>query len=162
MNPAPATTDLTDAWPQLCRVCPVQFRQFGGVRKFCGEIRTVQCAGDNALVRGELTTPGAGRVLVVDGGGTLTRALLGDQLAALAVRNRWAGIVIFGAVRDSAALAGVPLGIKALGTCPVRSEKLGTGLAGGDVMIGGVRFRSGQWLCSDDDGLVVADTPLSV
>ena len=123
---AAATADLVDQYGAELRVCDVQFRQFGGQRVFTGPVRTVSCHEDNGLLRDLVQTPGAGCVLVVDGGGSLHAALVGDVLAGAAVQNGWAGLVIHGAVRDSAALAGLGLGIKALGTNPRKSGKTGS------------------------------------
>jgi regulator of ribonuclease activity A len=159
--PAPfATADLCDAAGERCQTCAVPFRQFGGRRAFAGRIRTVRCHADNALVRRTLETPAAGDVLVVDGGGWLGAALLGDQLAALGVKNGWAGVVIHGAVRDSVALGQMDFGVKALGTNPRKSDKRGLGELDVAVVFGGVTFSPGHWLYSDDDGLLVAAEPL--
>jgi len=159
--PAPFTTaDLCDAAGERCQTCTVPFRQFGGRHAFAGRIRTVRCHADNALVRRTLETPAAGDVLVVDGGGWLGSALLGDQLAALGVKNGWAGVVIHGAVRDSVALGQMDFGVKALGTNPRKSEKRGLGELDVAVVLGGVTFSPGHWLYSDDDGLLVSASPL--
>nr|WP_221471412.1 ribonuclease E activity regulator RraA [Amycolatopsis umgeniensis] len=137
------------------RVCDTQFRQFGGHRKFSGPIRTVSCHEDNGLVKKLLNTPGEGSVLVVDGGGSLHSALTGDMIAKSAVDNGWAGVVVNGAVRDSAELAGLPLGVKALGTNPRKSSKAGVGAVDVPVGFGGVTFTPGDTLYSDDDGVVI-------
>jgi len=159
--PAPfATADLFDAAGDRCQSCETQFRQFGGRRAFVGRIRTVRCRADNALARRLLETLADGEVLVVDGGGFLGAALLGDQLAALGVKNCWAGAVIHGAVRDSVALAQMDFGVKALGTNPRRGEKRGTGEVDVVVEFGGVKFTPGHWLYSDDDGILIAEQPL--
>jgi regulator of ribonuclease activity A len=155
--PAPfATADLCDAAGTRCQSCETQFRQFGARRAFAGRIRTVRCRADNALVRRLLETLSDGEVLVVDGGGLLGAALLGDQLAALGVKNHWAGVVIYGAVRDSVVLGQMDFGVKGLGTNPRRGEKRGTGETDVAVEFGGVKFIPGHWLYSDDDGLLVA------
>ena len=156
-----STADLFDAAGGRCQSCGTQFRQFGGRRAFFGRIHTVQCRDDNLLVRRLLETEGNGSVVVVDGGGSLGSALLGDKLAELAARHGWTGIVIFGAVRDSAALANVPVGVKALGTNPRRSAKLGVGQMDVPVTFGGATFTPGHWLYSDDDGILVTDEPLA-
>jgi regulator of ribonuclease activity A len=159
--PAPFTTaDLCDAAGDRCQSCGTPFRQFGARPAFAGRIRTVRCHADNALVRRMLETPCAGEVLVVDGGGFLGAALLGDQLAALGVKNGWAGVVIYGAVRDSVAVAQMNFGVKALGTNPRRGGKHGTGETDVVVEFGGVKFTPGHWLYSDDDGILVAEQPL--
>jgi regulator of ribonuclease activity A len=122
-SPATPTADLVDQYGAELRVCDVQFRQFGGHRSFAGPVRTVSCHEDNGLLRDLVRTAGAGCVLVVDGGGSLHAALVGDVLAGAARENGWAGLVVHGAVRDSAALAQLSLGIKALGTNPRKSGK---------------------------------------
>ncbi|EMD25614.1 ribonuclease E activity regulator RraA [Amycolatopsis azurea] len=149
------TADLVDEHGDRLRVCDTQFRQFGGHRKFSGPIRTVSCHEDNGLVKKLLNTPGEGSVLVVDGGGSLHSALTGDMIAKSAVDNCWAGVVVHGAVRDSAELAGLPLGVKALGTNPRKSSKAGVGAVDVPVGFGGVTFTPGDTLYSDDDGVVI-------
>ncbi|MDE2347643.1 MAG: ribonuclease E activity regulator RraA [Gammaproteobacteria bacterium] len=154
-----ATTDLIDAHEQL-QSCELQFRNFGRATHFSGAIRTVRCRHDNALVKRVLGEPGRGMVLVVDGAGSLWSALLGDMIAASALAQGWAGVLINGAVRDSAALATLALGIKALGTNPRRSAKRGDGDVDVAVQFGGVTFTPGHHLYSDQDGVVVAPAPL--
>lgn len=149
------TADLVDQYGAELRVCDVQFRQFGGRRVFTGPVRTVSCHEDNGLLRDLVRTSGADCVLVVDGGGSLHAALVGDVLAGAAVQNGWAGLVIHGAVRDSAALAGLGLGIKALGTNPRKSAKTGAGAVDVPVTFGGVTFQPGDVLHADDDGIVL-------
>lgn len=155
------TADLFDQFGDTLQSCEIQFRQFGGLRSFAGPVRTLRTLEDNALLREILGTPGDGAVLIVDGGGSLRAALLGDQLAKLAHANRWVGIVIHGAVRDTEALATVPIGIKALGTNPRKSTKSRIGESGTTITIGGASFSPGSWMCSDNDGIVVSSTPLS-
>ena len=155
VSDAAATADLVDQYGAELRVCDVQFRQFGGHRMFTGPVRTVSCHEDNGLLRDLVRTPGVGCVLVVDGGGSLHAALVGDVLAGAAAEHGWAGLVIHGAVRDSAALAGLGLGIKALGTNPRRSGKTGTGAVDVPVTFGGVTFQPGDVLHADDDGIVL-------
>ena len=133
----------------------MQFRQFGGQRVFTGPVRTVSCHEDNGLLRDLVRTAGAGCVLVVDGGGSLRSALVGDMLGGAAEENGWAGLVIHGAVRDSAALAGLGLGVKALGTNPRKSSKTGAGAVDVPVTFGGVTFQPGDVLHADDDGIVL-------
>jgi regulator of ribonuclease activity A len=149
------TADLDDQYGAELRVCDVQFRQFGGQRVFTGPVRTVSCHEDNGLLRDLVRTPGAGCVLVVDGGGSLHSALVGDVLAGAAAESGWAGLVIHGAVRDSAALVGLGLGIKALGTNPRKSSKTGAGAVDVPVTFGGVTFQPGDVLHADDDGIVL-------
>jgi len=130
-------------------------RPGGTARPFSGRIVTVRCFQDNALVRSVLAEPGEGRVLVVDGGGSLHTALMGDVIATMAVENGWSGVVINGAVRDVAALRRLDLGIKALGSNPRKSAKTGAGERDVPVTFGGVTFHPGAELFSDDDGILV-------
>jgi regulator of ribonuclease activity A len=148
------TADLFDEHPGASS-CETQFRQFGGAPSFSGRIATVRCFEDNVLLREQVSDPGDGRVLVVDGGGSFGCALLGDSIAGLAVSNGWAGIVVNGCVRDVVALAGLPIGIKALGTNPRPSGKGGAGEVGVPVAFGGAEFRPGAMLHADDDGVIV-------
>ena len=150
-----STADLVDEHGEALESCDLQLRQFGGRRRFHGPIRTVACFEDNALVRQVLSEPGDGAVLVVDGGGSLHTALVGDLIAGLAQANGWAGVVVHGAVRDTEALAGLDIGVKALGSNPRRSAKLATGQVDVPVHFGGVGFRPGGHLYSDEDGVVV-------
>jgi regulator of ribonuclease activity A len=150
-----STADLVDEHGEALQSCDLQLRQFGGRRRFHGPLRTVACFEDNALVRQVLSEPGDGAVLVVDGGGSLHTALVGDLIAGLAQANGWAGLVVHGAVRDTEALGGLDIGIKALGSNPRKSAKLATGQVDVPVHFGGVSFRPGEHLYSDEDGVVV-------
>lgn len=150
-----ATADLYDRLGDALQSLPLQMRDFGGNVAFTGPIRTVRCLEDNALARSILNTPGEGAVLVIDGQGSLNTALMGDMIAESAVTNGWAGVVIHGAVRDSAALGKLPLGVKALGTNPRKSAKTGAGEADVEVSFGGVTFRPGAVLHADEDGILV-------
>jgi regulator of ribonuclease activity A len=150
-----SVADLCDEHEEVIEVCETQFKDFGGRTAFAGPIRTVRCHEDNSLVKATLAEPGEGRVLVVDGGGSLHRALVGDMLAADGAKNGWAGVVVYGAVRDSAVLATIDLGIKALGTNPMRSVKRGEGVVDTPVAFGGVVFLPGDMLYADEDGVAV-------
>ncbi|MBU8548198.1 RraA family protein [Streptomyces sp. WAC04189] len=154
VTPVP-TADLVDQYGTDLRVCDLQFRQFGAHRSFAGPVRTVSCHEDNGLLRDLLRTPGDGAVLVVDGGGSLRTALVGDLIAGAAQDNGWAGLVLHGAVRDSTALAGLCLGIKALGTIPRKSAKDCVGAVDVPVTFGGLTFRPGDVLHADDDGIAL-------
>jgi regulator of ribonuclease activity A len=149
------TADLVDDIGPDVRSCDVQFRQFGGRTQFAGPISTVRCFQDNALLKSVLSEPGEGRVLVIDGGGSLHTALVGDVIAELARRSGWAGLIVNGAVRDAATLRDLDLGIKALGTNPRKSTKTGAGDRDVVLDIGGVTFAPGEFAFSDDDGIVV-------
>ncbi|UJW32094.1 ribonuclease E activity regulator RraA [Saccharothrix sp. AJ9571] len=155
MSPVFTTADLVDEHGDRLLVCDTQFREFGGHRRFSGPVRTVRCHEDNGLVRELLRTPGEGAVLVVDGGGSLHSALTGDVIAASAVENGWAGLIINGAVRDSAVLAGLALGVKALGTNPRKSAKNSAGEVDVPVSFGGITFRPGDSAYADEDGVAV-------
>lgn len=168
MTPTFATCDLCDDHkndlPEQFRVLPSVFRDFGGVRKFWGPVVTVKCFEDNTSVKaavdsvGYLETPAGriGQVLVVDGGGSLRRALLGGNLGVSAARNGWAGVVIDGCVRDVTELSALPVGIRALASIPMSTEKRHAGLTGVPVQIQGVWVRPGDWLYADEDGMVVS------
>lgn len=153
------TSDLCDAHPDLRVLAPV-FRDYGGKREFFGEIVTLKVYEDNALVRSTLETPGHGRVLVVDGSGSLRTALVGGNLGKLAESNGWAGLVVYGAVRDVGELAACKVGIKALGSSPRRSDRAGAGTAGAILTFAGESCHSGDWLYADEDGVVIADRSL--
>lgn len=159
MSRVPPTADICDAYPDTVQVADQVFHNYGGVRTFSGQVETVRCFEDNSLVRHALEQPGDGRILVVDGGTSLRVALLGDQLAALAIQNGWIGVVIEGGVRDVAALRELPLGIRALGSNPSRSVKRRQGQMGVMVRLGRMDVRSGWWLYADDDGIVTLPHP---
>ncbi|WP_159945528.1 MULTISPECIES: ribonuclease E activity regulator RraA [unclassified Nocardiopsis] len=148
-----ATADLMDEYGALAS-CQAQFRHYGGRVSFHGAVATVRCHEDNGLVRAAVAEPGRGRVLVVDGGGSLRTALVGDNVARLAADNGWAGIVVNGAVRDVLGLARVDIGVCALGTNPRRPSRTGAGSAGVPVACGGVVFLPGNPLFADGDGVV--------
>lgn len=162
--PSFATCDLCDAHKLDSdggfRVLPPVFRDFGGVRRFAGVVSTVKCFEDNTLVKAAVDSPGAGRVLVVDGGASLRRALVGGNLGAAAARNGWAGVLVDGCVRDVAELAGCAVGIRALAAMPLPTEKRQEGQRDVAVQIQGVWVRPGDWLYADEDGVVVSDQPL--
>ncbi|WP_088282159.1 ribonuclease E activity regulator RraA [Ideonella sp. A 288] len=164
MTQQPATCDLCDAHKNdsdgAFRVLPPVFRDFGKRSAFCGEVATVKCHEDNTLVKAAVDSPGLGRVLVVDGGGSLRRALVGGNLGAAAARNGWAGVVVDGCVRDVAELAQCELGIRALAAMPLPTEKRNQGQADVPVQVQGVWVRPGDWLVADADGIVVmSDRP---
>lgn len=149
------TADLVDEIGPDVRSCDVQFRQLGGRTEFAGRISTVRCFQDNALLKSMLSEPGDGGVLVIDGGGSLHTALVGDVIAELARSNAWAGLIVHGAVRDASTLRTLDIGIKALGTNPRKSTKTGAGERDVVVEFGGIAFVPGAIAHSDDDGIVV-------
>lgn len=149
------TPDLCDTHPEV-QVAEPLFRGYGGRVAFHGAIATVRCHEDNSRVRELAGTPGQGRVMVVDGGGSLRRALLGDQIAATAARNGWAGFLIHGAVRDVEVLAQLDLGVQALAAHPMKTEKRGLGEVDVPVRFAGVDFHPGHWLYADGNGVIVS------
>ena len=159
-----ATCDLCDAHKSdssgQFRVLPPVFRDFGAVPRFRGLVVTVKCFEDNSLVKAAVDSAGEGRVLVVDGSGSMRRALLGGNLGASAAKNGWAGVLIDGCVRDVAELAAQPLGIRALAAIPLPPEKRSEGQRDVPVQIQGVWVRPGDWLYADEDGIVVSAAPL--
>lgn len=156
-EPVAATADLVDEHGEALSSIPVQLRSLGHRHRFSGPAVTVKCFEDNALLKATLSDhpDPAGRVLVVDGGGSLRSALVGDVIAGIAVQRGWAGLVVHGMVRDSVALDQLDLGIKALGTNPRKSSKTGAGSVDQPVEIGGVWIRPGDLVYSDEDGIVV-------
>jgi regulator of ribonuclease activity A len=154
--------DICDQFIDEVVVFDPVFRDFGGKRRFCGEIMTMRCFEDNSLVAETVRTPGRDRVLVVDGGGSLRRALLGDLLAAAAAENGWQGLVINGAVRDVEILETIDLGVKALAACPVKTDKRGEGQLDVPLRFAGAQLEPGQFLYADANGIIVARNRLGV
>jgi len=150
-----ATADLYDERGDALNSLALQLHDFGGHVAFDGPIRTIRCFRDNALVKATLATPGDGAVLVIDGAGSLESALVGDLIAASAVENGWAGIIVFGAIRDREAIKTLPLGVKALGSNPRKSAKDGIGELDVDVELAGVVFAPGRHVWADADGVLV-------
>ncbi|MCC8536744.1 ribonuclease E activity regulator RraA [Xanthomonas axonopodis pv. poinsettiicola] len=155
------TPDLCDRFPEANIAEPL-FRHFGGRDAFCGPIATVRCFEDNSRVRELAATPGEGRVLVVDGQGSLKHALLGDRIAAQAVANGWAGVLIHGCVRDVEILGSLALGVLALAACPRRTERRDLGEVDVPVNFAGVAFVPGHWLYADRNGVLVTPLPLAL
>ena len=155
-----ATADLSDAHPKA-QVAESLFRDFGGVKSFYGPVVTAKVFEDNVIVRELLQEPGEGRVLVIDGGGSMRCALVGGNLAQLGLDNGWRGLVVNGCIRDSEEIRQLAIGVKALASHPRRSEKgLHTGHRNRPVVFAGVTFRNGQWLYADSDGMVVSEVAL--
>jgi regulator of ribonuclease activity A len=160
-----ATADLLDANEDAARsgsirvVAPI-FRSYGGLPAFAGRITTLKLFEDNSLVRNVLTTPGEGRVLVIDGGGSLRCALVGDQLAQLGAQNGWSGIIVNGCIRDVKAIGSMNIGVFALATHPLKTIKKNAGESDVDVTFATVTFRPGEWLYADEDGVIVSPTPI--
>lgn len=154
------TADLVDAHDRETQFCELTFLRFGRMRSFWGAIATLRCFEDNVLLKSYLQEPGDGRVMVVDAGGSRRLAILGDQLASLLKLNRWAGIVINGAIRDSAEIDRMDVGVFCLATSPKKSAKDGFGQRNVPVSFGGVEFRPGDYAYCDADGLLVSSVKL--
>lgn len=152
--------DLCDAHPDKVQVLAPVFHSFGGRAAFFGRAETIRTHEDNSRVREAVAEPGDGRVLVVDGGGSLKRSLLGGDLAGKAAKNGWAGVVVYGAVRDAAELEAEDLGVLALALIPMKTEKRGAGERGLTVTIAGAVVNSGDWIYVDRDGAIAAREPL--
>jgi len=156
------TTDLCDNHPdKVCIAEPIGFKDFGGAKIFSGKIETVKCLEDNSFVRKTLEQNGEGKVLIVDGGGSMRCALLGDMLGELGVKNKWNGIIVYGCIRDSAAMSLLTLGVKALNTNPLKSNKRNEGLQNIPVRFAGVDFTPGEFVYCDEDGIIVSKEELS-
>ena len=151
------TCDLYDAHEGVARVPQIAWRDFGGRTRFAGPVVTVKCFEDNSRIKALGATPGEGRVLVVDGEGGLRCALVGDMIGADFHRNGWAGLVIWGAVRDTAELGRLDLGVKALGAIPRKSVRRGEGVVDVELAFGGVAWRPGDVLFADEDGVILLD-----
>ena len=151
----PLTCDLYDAHPMTAQACETPLRDFGGRVRFHGPIVTIACFEDNSKLKALSLTPGEGRVIVIDGGGSQRCALLGDVIAADLIANGWAGAIIHGCVRDTAALATLEVGVKALGAVPRAPAKRGQGVVGEVLTFGGVLWRDGDVAFADEDGVVV-------
>lgn len=160
MSTLPATADLYDNHGESLRVLAPIFRDFGGLRTFAGPVVTLKVFEDNSLVRAALEEPGQGRVLVVDGGGSLRCALVGDNLAALGHKNGWAGIVVYGCIRDAAPIGAIAIGVKAIATNPRKSVKKGEGERDVTLRFAEAVIAPGDYLYADIDGVVLADKQL--
>lgn len=154
------TADLCDQFADKLKIVEPGFMSYGGQTVFGGAVSTVKCFEDNSKVRQQLSTPGQGRVLVVDAGGSKRCAMLGDMLAELAQKNDWAGIIMFGMIRDSLDISTMPIGVMALGTHPQKSEKKNTGEINIEICIPGVTVKPGNWIYADHDGIVLSETQL--
>lgn len=156
------TTDLCDNNPDKVRAAePIGFKDFGGRKNFHGKIYTIKCFENNPLVRTALEQSGDGKVLVIDGGGSLRCALLGDMLAEFAIKNKWNGVIVFGCVRDSEELAKLDIGIKALNTNPLKSSKRNEGQKNIPVHFAGIDFFPDEFVYCDSDGIIVSEESLA-
>jgi len=152
--------ELCDRYPEDVRILEPMLGNFGGRERFFGQIVTIKAFEDNSLVREQVALPGEGRVLVVDGGGSMRRAMLGDMLAEKASANGWAGIIIYGCIRDVNAIADLDIGVQALGAHPLKTDKKGIGELNVIVRFGGVDFVPGEYCYADNNGVLVSQKPL--
>lgn len=156
------TCDLCDENPELVRIVEPMFNNYGGVSAFHGEIVTVKCHEDNSVVKENVGKPGNGKVMVVDGGGSLRCALLGDMLAEKAAQNGWAGLIIYGCIRDVDEIGKTELGVQALRTIPIKSNRQGRGDLNVTISFGGVTFNPGEYVYADNNGVIVSSEPLKL
>ena len=156
-----ATADISDQHPGEVQIADPGFRDYGGIPAFAGLISTVRCQDDNSKVREALEEEGNGRVLVVDGSASMQCALLGDLLAAMAHEHHWAGVIVNGCIRDSAVIATIQIGVKALATNPLKSVKRDVGDREIPIRFSGIDFTPGHWVCADPDGILVAPRALA-
>jgi len=154
--------DLFDQYPDDLQLAKPLFNDYGGKTIFSGEIVTVSCFNDNSKVKELVSTDGKNKVMVVDGKGSTQQALLGDMLAESAVKNGWQGIVIFGCIRDAGTIATLPLGVKAIGCCPIKTEKLGAGDVNQDIYFAGLHFTPGHYIYADANGLAISKQHLEL
>ena len=152
--------ELCDRYPEEVRILEPMLGNFGGRERFFGQIVTIKAFEDNSLVREQVAQPGEGRVLVVDGGGSMRRAMLGDMLAEKASVNGWAGIIIYGCIRDVNAIADLDIGVQALGAHPLKTDKKGVGELNVPVRFGGVDFVPGEYCYADNNGVLVSQKSL--
>ena len=155
------TPELCDKYPDLVRVVEPIFKNYGGKSSFGGQIVTIKCHEDNSVVKETAGTPGNGKIIVVDGGGSLRRALLGDLIAENAVQNGWEGFIVYGCIRDVDAISTMNLGVKALNTNPLKTEKKGIGDLNIPVSFGRVTFKPGEYVYADSNGIIVSSKPLN-
>ena len=151
-----STPDIADEFPDEVQALELILHNYGGIQHFCGEAVTVKCHEDNSLIKELVGTPGKGRVIVVDGGGSHRRALLGDMLAEKAASNGWSGLVINGVSRDVEQIGETHLGVQALGTIPLKTDKLGHGQQGISLHFGGVSVHPGYYVYADSNGVLIA------
>jgi regulator of ribonuclease activity A len=155
------TTDLCDQFADEVAVCEPIFNDYGGAASFCGPAATIKCFEDNSRVRELTAEPGQGRVLVIDAGGSRRRAVVGDLLAQKALDNGWRGFVVYGCIRDSAAIGRMTIGVKAMAAMPLKTDKRGEGQRDVAVQFAGVIVRPGDWIYADEDGVIVARRALT-
>jgi regulator of ribonuclease activity A len=156
-----ATSDLCDAYPDLVRILEPIFKNYGGRSSFGGEIVTVKCFEDNSVVKESAGKAGKGKVMVVDGGGSLKKALLGDLIAETALNNGWEGFIIYGCIRDVEPIGKMGIGVKALNSIPLKTQRKGQGEKNVQITFGGVTFNPGEYVYADTTGIIVSSMQLA-
>lgn len=156
------TPDLCDAYPELVQVVEPMFNNYGGIESFGGEIVTVKCYEDNSKVKELVEQDGKGKVMVIDGGASMRKALMGDMIAEKAAKNGWEGAIIYGCIRDVDAIMQTDLGVQALATVPLKTDKRGLGDINVNVKFGGVEFIPGHYVYADNNGVIVSPEALSM
>lgn len=156
------TPDLCDKYPELVQVVEPMFNNYGGKESFGGEIVTVKCFEDNSIVKEQVANPGQGKVMIVDGGASMRAALLGDMLAEKAAENGWEGIIVYGCIRDVDVIMETDLGVQALSTHPMKTDKRGLGDLNVPVKFGGVTFKPGQYVYADNNGVIISPEKLEM
>jgi len=157
-----STPDLCDEFPELVKVVEPVFNSYGGVSTFGGQILTIKCQDDNSLVKEIAALDGTGKVMVVDGGGSMRRALLGDLIAENAVKNGWEGFIIYGCIRDVDIISSLKIGVKALNAVPIKTERKGAGQHNIPVTFAGVTFNPGEFVYADNNGVIVSEKSLKI
>ena len=157
-----STPDLCDEFESQVRILEPVFRSYGGQQSFYGPVLTIKCFEDNSVLKELVGKPGEGRVIVMDGGGSLRRAILCDMLAENAQNNGWAGLVIYGCIRDCDQIALLNLGVKALNTHPQKTEKRGLGDLNVPVSFAGQTIEPGDWVYADNNGIIVSSAELGI
>lgn len=155
-----STPDLCDDHPDSVRVLEPIFKNYGGKTSFGGEVVTIKCFEDNSRVKESAATPGKGKVMVVDGGGSLKKALLGDLIAEDALNNGWEGFIIYGCIRDAGPIMNMQIGVKALNSIPLKTQRKGVGEKDIEISFAGVTFKPGEYIYSDTTGIIVSSEPL--
>ena len=156
------TPDLCDKYPELVQVVEPMFNNYGGKESFGGEIVTVKCFEDNSIVKEQVANPGHGKVMIVDGGASMRAALLGDMLAEKAAENGWEGLIVYGCIRDVDVIMETNLGVQALSTHPMKTDKRGLGDLNVPVTFGGVTFKPGQYVYADNNGVIISPEKLEL
>lgn len=156
-----STPDLCDEYPDTVRVLEPVFKNYGGKTSFGGEIVTIKCFEDNSRVKESAGKPGKGKVMVVDGGGSLKKALLGDLIAETALKNGWEGFIIYGCIRDAEPIMNMQIGVKALNSIPLKTQRKGIGERDIEISFAGVTFNPGEYVYADTTGIIVSNIPLA-